>query len=210
MRILLAEAELERVPAEIQDHPVVRKHAKGLGRKPGQLLLDQNHHRQACLRLEDGERRGRPDIVHYTLLALLESPLCKEGKLEVAIHTRQGALIRIRPDTRLPRGEVRFQGLMAKVLAEGASQDKEPLLWVEGTFTPQEVLARFAEGPVTRLDERGDAWAPTTEGTLVLGAYPSGDFSAAWQEAVPASARVFDQPLNAWAVAADVVARARL
>ena len=213
LRVLLAEAELELVPDEVAGHPSVRRHAKLMGRKPGQLLLDQNSHQQACRQLPEGERRGRPDITQHTLLVLLESPLCKQGGLEVAIHTRHGELIRIRPDTRLPRGETRFQGLMAKVLAERASQDKDPLVWVEATCTPQQALERFAQGPVARLDEGGNALTPPDvkgDRTFVLGAYPSGAWSAAWQKAAPETASVFPEPLNAWAVAAELTAWARL
>jgi len=214
LRVLLAEAELERVPADIAGHPVVRRHAQAQDKRPGQLILDQNHHGAALRGLPDGERRGRPDIVHYTLLSLLESPLCKQGGLEVAIHTRHGELLRIRPDTRLPRGEQRFAGLMAKVLTEGRSQDKEPLLWMEATCEPAEALQRFATGPVVRLDEGGTpvdgasfaALADGGELTVVLGAFPSGPFSAAWQTAVPTAVAVFPQPLNAWAVAAECCA----
>ena len=214
LRILLAEAELERVPVEVAGHPSVRRHAKVLGKKPTELLLDQNFHRQACMQLPDGERRGRPDIVQHTLLALLESPLCKAGRLEVAIHTRDGTLVRVRPDTRLPRGEQRFQGLLAKVLDAGASQDKDPLLWTEGPMEPAEALAAFAKGPVLRLDEGGApldgrALAAKAAGgdlTLVLGAFPSGAFSAAWTTAAPEAGSVWKEPLNAWAVAAECVA----
>lgn len=211
MRILLAEAELELVPETIWNHPAVRKHAKISGRKPGAGLLDQNLHAQALRQIPEGARRGRPDITHHTLLALLESPLNKNGGLEVAIHTRNNELLRIRNDTRLPRGEARFHGVMAKLLIEGG--EKDGLLWKEGTFTPAQALERFAKGTVIRLDEGGDRLTPAdTRGdvTLVLGGYPEGAWSTAWQEAAPDVASVHETPLAAWAVAAEVAAWARL
>lgn len=215
LRILLAEAELELVPESIAGHPNVRKAAKASGKRSGEMLLDQNAHQHACRQLEDGARRGRPDIVQYCLLSLLESPLAKQGGLEVAIHTRHGQLIRIRPDTRLPRGEGRFQGLMSKVLQTGTSQEgPEPLVHIETTCSPAEALERFGRGPVLRLDEGGADVAPRDlparskhdKLTLLLGAYPSGAWSSAWQEAAPEAVRIYDQPLNAWAVAAECVA----
>jgi rRNA small subunit pseudouridine methyltransferase Nep1 len=139
----------------------VRKHAAMQDKRPSRILLDQNAHGPAARKLPEGTRRGRPDIVHYSLLTLLESPLAKSGGLEVAVHTRDGTLVRIRNDTRLPRGELRFHGLLAKVLVEGASHDKDPLLWVEGRLGPEEVLATFAAGPVLRLDEGGSPLEPT-------------------------------------------------
>lgn len=214
LRFLLVDAELELVPAEVAGHPQVRAHARLQNKRPGDLLLDQNAHRQACKQLDDGDRRGRPDIVQYTLLNLLESPLCKDGHLEVAIHTRDGTLVRIRSDTRLPRGEQRFHGLIAKVLRDGRSQDQDPLLWHEGRKSPVEVLAAFAAGPVLRLDEGGEPVRPAdlharADGgdlTLVLGAFPRGDYSDDWKAAARTAVSVYRDPLNAWAVAAECVA----
>ncbi|MEA3203200.1 MAG: rRNA small subunit pseudouridine methyltransferase Nep1 [Thermoplasmata archaeon] len=215
LRVLLAEAELELVPTEIAGHPAVRASAKAQDKRPGQVLLDQNLHGAALGKLEEGARRGRPDIVHYCLLTLLESPLAKAGQVEVAIHTRQRLLIRVKPDTRLPRGEARFQGLMGKVLREGRSQDKKPLIWVEGELTPAQALHAFAKGPVLRLDEGGTLLSPADlaaradaagDLTLVLGAFPSGQFLPEWVAAAPEAVAVWKEPLNAWAVAAEAVA----
>ncbi len=217
LSIILADAELELAPPEVAGHPAVKATARAQERKPGEVLLDQNAHGAATSRLVDGKRRGRPDIVHYCLLTLLESPLCKGGGLQVCIHTRHGQLIRIKPDTRLPRGEARFQGLMGRVLREGRSQDKDPLIWGAGTRTPAEVLAQVGVGPVLRLDEGGAAAKPAelaarAQGgnlTVVLGAFPSGAFSPAWLAAAPDAVSLWPEPLNAWAIAAEVVAAHR-
>lgn len=213
LRFILAGAEVELVPPEMAGHPSVRMNLPA-GRKPSDVLLDQNLHATASRRLPDGERRGRPDIVHYTLLTLLESPACKAGQLEVAIHTSANELVRIRPDTRLPRGEARMHGLLAKVLRDGRSQDKDPLVWVEGVGKPAKVLELFAKGPVLRLDEGGTALTPAEvvgkakngDLTLVLGAFPSGDFHKDWKDAVPEAVSIWKEPLNAWAVAGELTA----
>jgi rRNA small subunit pseudouridine methyltransferase Nep1 len=217
LRVLVAGAEVELAPVEIAGHPAVRNAAQAQGRRPSEILLDQNLHGPAMARLDDGKRRGRPDILHYTLLTLLESPLAKEGRVEVAVHTRHGLLVRVRPGTRLPRGEARFQGLLAKVLREGASHDKEPLLWIEGEVTPAQALRAFAKGPVLRLDETGARTEPAEvaqkadggELTVVLGGFPSGDFPAGWREAAPEAVSIWPEPLSAWAVAAELAAAFR-
>ncbi len=215
LKVLLVGAEVELVPPEIAGHPAVRMNLQA-GRKPSDALLDQNLHATASRPLPGGERRGRPDIVHYTLLTLLESPLNKEGRLNVLVHTRDGALINIRAYTRLPRGEARFQGLLAKVLRDGASQDKEPLLWLDPDRSPQQVLAE-CKGPIVRLDEGGAALRPLDlarravggDLTLVLGAFPAGDFAPSWKAAAAEAVSIFPQALNAWAVAAEMVAAMR-
>jgi rRNA small subunit pseudouridine methyltransferase Nep1 len=219
LRVLLVGAELELVPASIAGHPAVRNAAKALGRRPGETLLDQNAHGPALRPLEDGARRGRPDIVHYSLLTLLESPLNQGGGLEVAVHTRNHDLLHIRSDTRLPRGEARFQGLMSKVLREGMSQDKDPLLRLEPDCEPADVLASFARGPIIRLDEHGTLASPADiaaraqagkgDMTAIIGAFPSGDFEPAWLAAAPDAVSLWPKPLTAWAVAAELASAFR-
>ena len=216
LTVLLAEAEVELAPEAIAGHPAVRQSAREQGRKPTEILLDQNMHWQAIKLLPDGARRGRPDIVQMTLLTLLESPLNKKGQLAVALHTRNGDLVRVRADTRLPRGEARFQGLMAKVLREGASDDgKEPLLHVVGRMDAAAALAAVAKGPIFRLDEGGAATTPQAlaarggDLTVVLGCFPSGAFAPAWLKAAPDAASIWPEPLVAWAVAAELSSACR-
>ncbi len=216
LRVILADAEVELVPSDIAGHPSVRNQAKLLGKQPTRLLLDANAHRAALHQLPEGERRGRADILQYCLLTLLESPLNKLGGLEVGIHTRDGQWIRIKPETRLPRGEARFQGVIARVLAEGKSQDKDPLVWSEGVQTPDAVLKKFASGKVLRLDPAGPAIAledvpAQAEGdlTLIVGGFAHGTFTEAWQAAAPDSVSLWPDLLTAWAVLGECVAHWR-
>lgn len=54
----------------------------------------------------------RPDIVHQELMAVLDSPLNKAGKVQLYMHTEKNVLIEINSKTRLPRTFKRFSGLM--------------------------------------------------------------------------------------------------
>ena len=60
----------------------------------------------------------RPDIVHQSLLALLDTPLNKAGRLRVLLMTKKGVVIKIAPTIRLPRTYKRFSGLMAQLLTK--------------------------------------------------------------------------------------------
>jgi rRNA small subunit pseudouridine methyltransferase Nep1 len=213
LKVILADAELELVPELIAGHPSIRTMAKAMGKSGTRMILDANAHQAAIKQLDQGGRRGRPDITHYTLLALLESPLNQAGGLSVCIHTRHGQLIHIKPETRLPRGEARFQGVMARVLSDGRSQDKDPLIWNVGVRSPGEVLAAFASGPVTRFDPSGEtstfeAYAQGAEedSTVIIGGFPNGTFSDDWQRVAPESLSLWPKALSAWAVAAELVA----
>merc|ERR1712083_894686 len=58
----------------------------------------------------------RPDIVHQCLMALLDSPLNKAGKLLIYLHTAANVLIEVHPSLRVPRTFKRFAGLFVELL----------------------------------------------------------------------------------------------
>jgi rRNA small subunit pseudouridine methyltransferase Nep1 len=58
----------------------------------------------------------RPDIIHQELMAVLDSPLNKAGKVKCYVHTEKNVLIEINPKTRIPRTFKRFSGLMVQLL----------------------------------------------------------------------------------------------
>lgn len=77
---------------------------------------------------------GSPDIVHQCLMALLDSPLSKAGKLQIFIHTQRDILIEVDPQLRIPRTFKRFAGLMVQLLqklsVKAADNDGKKLLKV--------------------------------------------------------------------------------
>ncbi|MEO2151558.1 MAG: 16S rRNA methyltransferase, partial [Thermococcus sp.] len=85
LHLVIADSELELVPESIADHPAVVNYARRRGKKPEEVILEGSYHHAALRKLEDGERRGRPDIVHICLLNALESIANKEGKLRVYV-----------------------------------------------------------------------------------------------------------------------------
>jgi len=65
----------------------------------------------------------RPDLVHQSLLAILDSILNKKGKVRVFMITRRGQhVIEVNPDIRMPRTFKRFSGLIAQLLTRGKIQ----------------------------------------------------------------------------------------
>src|SRR5260370_8021693 len=104
LSLILAESSIELVPNEIAGHPAIIKSAKRKKKDPRQLILDQSYHHSAILRLgKSGVGRGRPDIVHFSLLLALGSPLNADNQLNCFVHTRADHVIAIDPPTRLPR-----------------------------------------------------------------------------------------------------------
>ncbi|EFJ32483.1 hypothetical protein SELMODRAFT_407397 [Selaginella moellendorffii] len=83
----------------------------------------------------------RPDILHQALLAILDSPLNKAGRLKALyVKTENNVLIQVNPHIRLPRTFKRFCGLMAQLLQK---------LSIRATNGPDKLL-RVVKQPVTR------------------------------------------------------------
>ena len=73
--LVLAESSLELVPPELQSHPSVASHAAKLGKKPSEILLDNSWHFAAMKGIQNEIKRGRPDIVHFSILEATTIPL---------------------------------------------------------------------------------------------------------------------------------------
>ncbi|KAI5171945.1 rRNA small subunit pseudouridine methyltransferase Nep1 [Nematocida sp. LUAm3] len=89
----------------------------------------------------------RPDILHQTLLVLLDSPLNKSGNLRILIETTEKRVITVNPQTRVPRVYSRFSGLVLQLLERNriySMPDREVLLQVEKdslfSFIPHDAL----------------------------------------------------------------------
>jgi len=68
-------------------------------------------------------KRGRPDIVHFSLLTALSTPLFIERKLDVYVSTIENKLIFISKDLRIPKSYFRFEGLMMNLFRDKVIND---------------------------------------------------------------------------------------
>lgn len=212
--LILAEAELERMPAELHKHPKVVARSKKRRRAPEHLLLDQAADREAMRGLLQGERRGRPDIAHMFLLLALDSLLRRKGQLRLLIHTRHDELIRIRPETRIMRSQPQFYQLMEDLLRQGEAPLRAPLLVVERSRSLQSIVTEESRGQKVLLDVGGEkgraAWfeaaARAGEVTIVVGGFPRGGYQQARREWFDHVVRVADEELTVWSALVPVIA----
>lgn len=207
---ILADAQLELIPEKLLTAPSVKRRARERRREASWLLLDQAADHKAMRDLPEGDRRGRPDIVHFALLLLQDSPIEKR----VLIHTRDDALIRVRPDLRPPRSQPKTYQLFEDLLRQGRVPiDREPLMTLEKDWHLWKVLAAEAKGPVVMLDEDGERARTSTfadlaranaDLTIVAGAFPRG----AWREKpkVDRVVSVSGQPIPLWSALVPVLA----
>ncbi|ASJ14281.1 16S rRNA methyltransferase [Thermococcus radiotolerans] len=210
LHLVIAEAELELVPKAILDHPAIVNHARRRGKRPDEILLDGTYHHAAIKKLPDGERRGRPDIVHVCLLNALESIANKEGLLRVYVHTRNDEVIYIKPETRIPRNYNRFVGLMESLFKNRAVPRDLELLRIEEKsleelveeLNPDGVFVMHENGEPAKPSEFGKTLSELREPTVIVGGFPHGDFRA---EPPGKKISLYNAPLMAWTVVNEVI-----
>lgn len=215
--IILLEAALEIVPQSIADHPAVIKTALKRGRKPTEILLDASLHYYAMKKLPKAFKRGRPDIVHISLLEALESPLCKCGWLKIIIHTVEGHALFIDPSTRLPKNYNRFVGLMEQLFKTGKvpPNTPKPLMYLKTTKL-ENLLRELSVKGLILLDEKCD-YAPlykivdqalNEEMAIGIGAFPHGDFEEETRHSASYCYSIYREPLATHIVVSRVISAA--
>src|ERR687890_2718860 len=141
LTLIIADAALETIPNEIANHAAVRNHARRLQQKSSEILLDRSYHHAAMKRLPNSLKRGRPDIVHFSLMEALATPLFMEMKLKVYVHTINDKIITIADNLRIPKSYFRFEGLMV-----GLFKDK-----VIKSNNDESILMELSDGTLTDL-----------------------------------------------------------
>jgi len=214
LTLILAEAALETVPQTLWNHSSVRKHSKKQRKPPQQLLLDRSLHHAAMKKLENNEKRGRPDITHFVLLEALGSPLNKEGLLQIYVHTCNNYVITINPSARLPRNYNRFIGLMEqlfqqeKVPPEGETLLKLEHKTLQNLLTDAKVdyvLAFSREGKPETLEEAVSSLQIKRNPAVIVGGFPHGHFSEATAKLANETVCVDLEMLEAWTVASRAI-----
>jgi rRNA small subunit pseudouridine methyltransferase Nep1 len=217
LTLVLADSELEMVPASIAGHPACVSPARKRGRQASHTLLDSSVHHAALGRLQDGDRRGRPDLVHFFLLAALDSILNIEGGLRVVVHTRNGEVIRIRPDTRLPKNQPRFCSLMEQLFLNGrVPPEGEPLMsMTKGSL--EAIIKETGAREVVALSPKGRPVEPRAyfakkrgrDIACIIGGFPDGDFTSPVNELADDVISIAPHTLKVWTVASEIVVNMR-
>lgn len=206
--VVLVDSALELVPQQLWCERSVISSAKSRGKHPGQILLDRSLHHKAMLKLKDGLRRGRPDLVHQAVLAVTGAPAYMKGDVKLYIHTYGNLVIEVAEGTRLPKSYFRFQGLMEKVL----SGQQEKLIKVE-KMSFKELIDRINADTVIGFSRRGVLMKPeewvskyVKERTvLAVGGFPRGGFSQEVLNSLDVLVAIHEMPLESHVVLARVI-----
>ncbi len=178
---LLVESSIERIPKELWTHPAVKADCKRRHRSPSKILLYTPIHYTAMIDNNiPPQKRGRPDILHRTLLILLDSPINKSGLLDIYIHTINDLIIWVNPIVRLPLDYYRFEGLIIQLLEKGRVPPEGSDIFLKilyGCSLKDLVKDRL----VFLLTEKGerinrDILSKLIGNVIILGAFQEGDY----------------------------------
>jgi rRNA small subunit pseudouridine methyltransferase Nep1 len=210
--MILADAELELAPKELQEHPSVIKNAKRRRKSPSKLLLDSSLHRAAFKDQTEALRRGRPDIVQFFLSLCLDSIPNAEGKLTTLVHTRNNELIEVSSDLRMPRSHNRFVGLMEELFDKGQVPDRKPLMKISRNRTLKDILKKAEPETTICLSPDGelvdtnflfeDLSGPTA---CIIGGFPEGDYTSPARELSDRVVSISPHLLKVWTVASNIL-----
>lgn len=214
LNIVLAEAALEVIPKNLLSHPSIVKWAKNVGKSPGLALLDRSYHHKAMLTLDNGLKRGRPDIVHFSLLEALGSPLNKEGLLRIYVHTVGNLLIYLNSEVRLPRNYIRFVGLIEQLFRKNrVPEHGQKLLKLRSgslsdlldEIKPSYVFAFTRLGKPRTLYEVMHSLVKMENPLVIVGAFPRYSFSEETIKLVNEQVSIDQEMLDAWTVTSRVI-----
>ena len=197
----MADSELELIPRKIASLPAIRRDAEKRKKKAEELLLDSSLHHSAMKGLGEEKRRGRPDIVHISLLIANESILNREGMLEMVVHTRNNEAIKISPEMKVIKNCNRFKGLMEQLLKEGEVPPGKPLMRIERK-NMTEIVNEMNADKIILLSEQGEAKpledTLTKNSVCIIGGFPHGEFISPVEEIADEVIAIYPSPLPAW------------
>ncbi len=182
--LILSESALELVPSELQNHPSVISHARKLGKRPSEILLDNSWHFAAMKEMNEEMKRGRPDLVHFSILEVTTIPLYSQNKIKLFIHTIDDRVIYFGKNVHIPKSYHRFEGLIEKLYQEKKIIANNDVLLEIKEKTFSELLDEINPSKVIGFSTKGKpgsyekiAAEISDDACIVLGGFQKGHFS---------------------------------
>jgi len=215
LTIVFAESALETIPEQLWRRSAIRKYAEKKGKHPRFLILDRSYHHAAMMQLGGNEKKGRPDIVHFSLLEALGSPLNREGMLRLYVHTLSNDVIFVDQKTRLPRNYNRFLGLMEQLFELGRIPPESPslLILTKNVSLPQLVtdlkpdrtIVFSQDGAPRTMEQAVYEFVDKKNPLAIVGGFPHGTFSEEVMKLADYVISVDRDTLEAWTVTARII-----
>ncbi|RMW35523.1 MAG: ribosome biogenesis protein [Candidatus Nitrosomarinus sp.] len=189
--LILSESALELVPYELQEHPSVISHAKKLGKHPSEILLDNSWHFAAMKGIKNEIKRGRPDLVHFSILEATTIPLYYQNKLNLFVHTIDNKVIHFGKNVHIPKSYHRFQGVIEKLFQEKKVLSKNELLLEIKDQTFSELIHEINPSNVIGFSTSGQSSSYQKiasdipdNSCIVIGGFQKGHFSDSTQSEI--------------------------
>ena len=182
--LILSESSLELVPSELKHHPSVISHARKLGKYPSEILLDNSWHFAAMKGIENEMKRGRPDLVHFSILEATTIPLYLQNKMKLYVHTIDDKVISFGKNVHIPKSYHRFEGVIEKLYQEKEITTNDDVLLEIEEKTFSELLDEINPSKVFGFSTKGTkstyekiAKEITDDACIVVGGFQKGHFS---------------------------------
>ena len=212
LSLILAESSLEMIPKEIQNHPSVLSHSKKLGKPPANILLDNSWHYAAMKGIQNENKRGRPDIVHFSLLEACSIPLYFEKKLSIYVHTLNDKVIKVGDDIHLPKSFHRFAGLIEKLFFEKTIESEGKKLLEINDMSFSKLIEEINPKNVIGLSSIGKprsfcdvATSLTENSCIVIGGFQKSHFSDSIVSKIDQLVNINSEPLDSHIVTARIL-----
>ena len=212
LSLVIAESALELVPSEMQRHNSVTASARRFNKKPSEILLDVSWHFAAMKGIKNEIKRGRPDLVHFSLLEACSIPLYFENNLNVFVHTIDDKVISVGQNVRLPKSYHRFTGLVEKLYAtKEIKENSNTLLTLTDMslgdlirkIDPEQTIALSSKGVKSSYQKLAEEIDNNT--CLVIGGFSKGQFFDKNKEYFDKTIAVDKNPLEAHIIISRVL-----
>ncbi|MGB1878796.1 MAG: ribosome biogenesis protein, partial [Nitrosopumilus sp.] len=166
-------------------------HAKKLGKHPSEILLDNSWHFAAMKGIKNEIKRGRPDLVHFSILEATTIPLYYQNKLNLFVHTIDNKVIHFGKNVHIPKSYHRFQGVIEKLFQEKKVLSKNELLLEIKDQTFSELIHEINPSNVIGFSTSGQsssyqkiASEIPDNSCIVIGGFQKGHFSDSTQSEI--------------------------
>ena len=184
LSLIFTESSLELVPKELCSHNSVIAHCNKIGKKPSEILLDNSWHFAAMKKIKNENKRGRPDIIHFSLLEATSIPLYLQNKIKIYVHTIHDKVIFVGDNVRLPKSYHRFSGLIEQLFGDKIiTSNGQNLLEIHemtfnkliDTIKPKKTIGLSVCGKTTNCQQV--AKNLNEDSCLVIGGFQKGHFT---------------------------------
>ena len=182
--VIFFESALELIPEPLRNHSMIRREWKNNTKKKNRgILLDKAIHSPIMNQVQNPDKQGRPDIVYYSLINLLYSPLLTKNTIEVIVHTITNRCISIPSQWRIPVNYNRFLGLFSQLLYKKRVPLEGEAILTVNKCTLDQLLVEYEDQPIFLLEEPNeDSLTVKTldkqdvqDAVFLIGGYQSGD-----------------------------------